>query len=122
MIDLGDDVPGAIELDERVEVRVVGADRVLLHVDAHHRRRRRDREHVEPRLDVGRSAVLLDKVVEVLDRAAEQLAIGEAIHHGVLVEGLGEAGDAADAQTLDIFGDSRNDVLIVLGRHGLDIL
>jgi hypothetical protein len=78
VINLGDDVPGAIKLDERVEVRVVGADRVLLHVDAHHRRRRRHREHVDPRLDVWRSAVLLDKFIEVLDRAAEQLAIGEA--------------------------------------------
>jgi hypothetical protein len=69
VINLGDDVPGAIKLDERVEVRVVGADRVLLHVDAHHRRRRRHREHVDPRLDVWRSAVLLDKFIEVLDRA-----------------------------------------------------
>ncbi len=97
MINLGDDVPSTIELDERVEVRVVGADCVLLHVDAHHRRRRRDREHIEPRLDVRRGAILLDKVVEVLDRAAEQLAIGEAIHDGVLVEGLGEACGVADA-------------------------
>ena len=46
VINLGDDLPGAIDFDERVEVRIVGADRVLLHVDAHHRSRRRDREHV----------------------------------------------------------------------------
>ena len=90
-------MPGAIELDERVEVRIVGADRVILHVNAHHRRCGRYREYVEPGLDVGRTAVLADKVVEVLDRAAEQLAIGEAIHDGVLMEGLGEAGDVANA-------------------------
>lgn len=97
VINLGNDVPGAIELDECVEVRIVGADRVILHIDTHHRRRRRYCEHVEPSLDVRRGAVLLDKVVEVLYRASEQLAIGEAIHDGVLVEGLGEAGDVADA-------------------------
>ena len=75
---LGNDVPGAVELDESVEVGVVGADRVFLHVHTHHRRRRRNREHVDPRLDVRRGAVLFDTVVEVLDRAPEQLAIGEA--------------------------------------------
>ena len=122
MINLRDDVPSAIEFDERVEVRVVGADCILLHVNAHHCRRPRNRENVKPRLDVGRGAVLLDKVVKVIDRAAEQLTIGEAVHYGVLVEGLGEAGDTADAQTLDIFGDSRNDFFKVLCRHRLDIL
>ena len=71
VINLGDDVPGAIVLDERMEVRIVGADRIILHVNTHHRRRRRYRKHVEPRLDVGRSAVLADKVVEVLDSATE---------------------------------------------------
>ena len=115
-------MPGAIVLDERMEVSIVGADRIILHVNAHHRRRRRYRKHVEPGLNVGRSAVLADKVVEVLDWAAEQLAIGEAIHDGGLVEGLSEAGDIADAKTLDIFGDSRNDVFKVLGRHSLNIL
>ena len=122
VINLGDDVPGAIDFDERVEVRVVGADRVLLHVDAHHRSRRRDRKHVEPRLDVWRGAVLLDKVIEVLDWSTKQLTIGEAVHYGVLVEGLDDAGDAADTQTFDIFGDSCNDVFKVLGRYSLDIL
>jgi hypothetical protein len=59
----GDDVPGAIKLDECVEVSVVGADRVPLHIDAHHCRRWRYREHVDPRLDVWRSAVFLDNLV-----------------------------------------------------------
>jgi hypothetical protein len=80
------------------------------------------REHVDPRLDVWRSAIFLDKVIEVLDRAAKQLAIHEAIHYGVLVEGLGKIGNAADTQTLDIFSDSRNHLFKVLGRHSLDIL
>ena len=53
VINLSDDAPGAIEFDERVEVRIVGSNRVILHVDAHHRCRRRYRKHVEPRLDVG---------------------------------------------------------------------
>jgi hypothetical protein len=38
------------------------------------------------------------------------------------VEGLGDAVGAAEAQSLDIFGDSRNDFLIILGRHGFDVL
>jgi hypothetical protein len=122
VIDLGDNVPGAIEFDESVEVRIVGADRVILHVNAHHRRRRRDSENIEPSLDVRSGAVLLDEVVEVLDWTTEHLAICEAVHHGVLVEGLGQIGDAADSQTLDIFGDSRNDVFKVLGGHSLNIL
>ncbi len=122
MINLGDDMPGAIKFDERVEVRIVGADYVILHVNADHRSRRRYREHVESSLDVGSGAVLLDKVIEALDRAAEQLAIGEAIHDGVFVEDLGEGGDVADAKTLDIFSHSRNDVFKVLSRHSLNIL
>jgi hypothetical protein len=40
-LNLGEDVPGAIELGERVEVCIVGANRVIFHVNAHHRRRRR---------------------------------------------------------------------------------
>lgn len=115
-------MPGVIVLDKRMEVSIVGANRVLLHVDANHRRRRRDRKNVKPRLDVGGRAILLYKVVKVLDWAAEQLAISETVHHGVLMEGLGETGDAADTQTLDIFGDSRNDVFKVFGRHSLNIL
>jgi hypothetical protein len=39
VINLGDDVPGAIKLDERVEVRVVAADRVPLNIDTHNCRR-----------------------------------------------------------------------------------
>ena len=101
VINLGDDVPGAIDFDERVEVRVVGADRVLLHVDAHHRSRRRDSEHVEPRLDVWRGAVLLDKVIEVLDWSTKQLKLVKP-YITAFVEGLDEAGDAADTQTFDI--------------------
>ena len=85
MINLGNHLPATIELDKREEVVVVGTDRVLLHVDAHNRRRRRDREDVEPRPDVRRGAVLLDEVVEVPDRTAEQLTIVEALHLGVLV-------------------------------------
>ena len=97
MINLGDDMPGAIVRDERMEVRIFGADRVFLHVNADHPRRRCDSENIEPSLDVGRRAVLADKVVEVLDRATEQLAIGEAVHNGVLVEGLGEAGNTLNS-------------------------
>jgi hypothetical protein len=97
VINLGDDMPGSIMLDERVEVSIVGADRVILHVNANHRSCRRYPEYVDPSIDVGSGAVLADKVVEVLNRAAEQLAVGEAIHNGVFVEGLGEAGDVADA-------------------------
>jgi hypothetical protein len=122
VINLGDDVPVVIMLDERVEVRVVGADRVSLHIYAHHCRRWGYCEHVDPRLDVWCSAVFLDKVIEVLDRAAEQLVIREAIHYGVLVEGLSKTGNASDTQTLDIFSDSRNHLFKVLGRHSLDIL
>lgn len=122
MIYLGDDVPGAIYLDERVKVRIVGTNCVILHVDAHNRRRRCYREHVKPSLDVRRGAVLLDKFVEVFDWTAEQFSIGEAIHDGVLVESLGEAGDVANAYTIDILGDSFNNIFKVLGRHSLDIL
>jgi len=71
VINLGDDVPGPIKFDERVEVRVFDVDRVTLDVDAHYRSRRRNSEHIDPSLDVGRGAMLLDKVVEVLDRATE---------------------------------------------------
>lgn len=53
MINLGDDMPGAIALDERVEVRIVGADRVILHVYAHHRSRRCNSENIEPVLISG---------------------------------------------------------------------
>ena len=60
MINLGYDVPDPIELNERVEVRIVGTDRVILHVNAHHHRRRRYRKHVDPRLDVGSGAVFAD--------------------------------------------------------------
>jgi hypothetical protein len=80
------------------------------------------REHVDPRLDDWRSAVFLDKVIEILDRAAEQLAIHEAIHYGILVERQGKIGNAADTQTIDIFSDSHNHLFKVLGRHSLDIL
>ena len=66
VINLGDDVPGAIKLDECVEVSVVAADHVPLHIDAHHCRRWRYGEHVDSRFDVWRSAVFLDKVMEVL--------------------------------------------------------
>ena len=97
VINLGDDTPGAIEFDERVEIRIVGADRVLLHIYSDHRRRRCDCENIEPRPDIRRGAVLLDKVVEVFDWATEHLAICEAVHHCVLVEGLGEAGNVADS-------------------------
>ena len=38
------------------------------------------------------------------------------------MEGLGHAVDAADAQPLDIFGDSRNDFVIILGGHGFAVL
>jgi hypothetical protein len=38
------------------------------------------------------------------------------------VEGVGDAAGAADAQPLDIFGDGRNDLLIILGRYGFDVL
>jgi hypothetical protein len=51
-----------------VELCVVGADRVPLHIDANHCRRWRYLEHVDSRLDVWRGAVFLDKVIEVLDR------------------------------------------------------
>jgi hypothetical protein len=81
---------GAIMLDKRMEVRIVGADHVLLHVDADHRRRRRDRKNVKPRLDVRGRAILLYKVVKVLDWAAEQLAFNETVHYGVIMEGLGQ--------------------------------
>jgi hypothetical protein len=50
-LNLGEDVPGAIELGERVEVRIVGANRVIFHVNAHHRRRRRYCDHVESRFE-----------------------------------------------------------------------
>ncbi len=67
--------------------------------------------------------IFLYKVVEVLDRASEQLTIvGEAVHYGVLMESLGDAGYAANTQTLYIFGNSSNDVFKVLGRYSLDIL
>ena len=97
VINLGDDMPGAIVLGERVEVRIVGADRVILHVYANHRRRRCDSENIEPRLTSRRGAFLLDKVIEVFDWATEHLAICEAVHHGVLVEGLGEAGNTLNS-------------------------
>jgi hypothetical protein len=48
-------------------------------------------------IDVRRGAVVLDKFVEVFDWAAKQLAIGEAIHDGILVKGLDEAWNVADA-------------------------
>ena len=67
VINLGDDVPGAIEFDERVEICIVSADRVILHVYPDHRSRRCDSENIDSRLDVRRVAVLLDKVIEVLD-------------------------------------------------------
>jgi hypothetical protein len=95
MINLGDNVPCAVEFDECVKVRIVCANRVILHIKAHHCRRWRYREYVEPSLDVWRGAVLFDKFVEVLYWAAEQLAIGEAIDDSILVEGLGEVGDVA---------------------------
>ena len=65
-------------------------------LDGDHRARC-DSENIEPRLDVRRGAVLLDKVIEVLDWATEHLAICEAVHHGVLVEGLGEAGNTLNS-------------------------
>ena len=67
VINLGDDVPSAIEFDERVEICIVGADRVILHVYPDHRGSRCDSENIDSRLDVRRVAVLLDKVIEVLD-------------------------------------------------------
>jgi hypothetical protein len=38
------------------------------------------------------------------------------------MESRGDAGDAANAQTLYIFGNSSNDVFKILGRYSLDIL
>jgi hypothetical protein len=38
------------------------------------------------------------------------------------MESLGDVCDAANAQTLYIFGNSSNDVFKVLGRYSLDIL
>jgi hypothetical protein len=38
------------------------------------------------------------------------------------MESLGDAGYAANTQTLYIFGNSSNDVFKVLGRYSLDIL
>ena len=123
MINLGYDAPSAIEFDERVEICVVCTNSVLLHVNTHHRSRWRNSEHIDTRLDVRRGPIFLYKVVEVLDRSSEQLTIvGEAVHYGVLMESLGDAGDAANAQTLYIFGNSSNDVFKVLGRYSLDIL
>jgi hypothetical protein len=34
---------------------------------------------------------------------------------------LGEARDAAEAKTIEIFGDSHNYIFIVLGRNDFDI-
>lgn len=96
--DFRDDLPGSIDLEEGVEIGVVGTNRIFFHVDTHHCSRWRYREHIDPRFNAGSGAVLLDKVVEILDRAAEQLTIGEAVHHCVGVERLGDAFNAADAQ------------------------
>ena len=122
VINFGDDTPSAIDLDERVKICVVGADRIILHVDTHHSRRWRNSEYVYLRLDVRCGSIFLNKVIEVLDRAAEHLVIGEAVHYGLLVKSLRDFGDAADAQTLDIFGNSGNDVFIILSRYSLGIL
>ena len=122
VINFGYDMPGAIDLDERVEVRIVGADRILFHVDTHHSGCRCNSEYVDSCLDIRRSPVFLDKVVEVFDRTAEQLAISKTVHHGVVVKCVGDTSDTANAQTLDIFGNRRNYVFIVIGRYSLDII
>ncbi len=76
-----------------MKVRTVSANSVIPHVNAHHRRRQCYCKHVEPSLDVGRGAVLLDKFIEVIDWTTVHLAIGEPIHDSILVEFIGEAYD-----------------------------
>ena len=71
VINLGDDLPRTIKLDERVEVCVVGADRILLHVDTHYRCSWCNSEYVDSCLDIRRSSVFLDKAIEVFDRTAK---------------------------------------------------
>src|SRR5687768_8521865 len=71
VINLGDDLPRTLKLDERVEVRVVGADRILLHVNTHYRGSWCNSEYVDSCLDIRRSSVFLNKVIEVFDRTTK---------------------------------------------------
>ncbi|MNG40067.1 hypothetical protein D3C84_1284970 [compost metagenome] len=62
MINLGDHLPCAVNFDQGQIVIVVGADRILLHIDTHYSCRRSDSQHVESGRDFGGIAVLLNEI------------------------------------------------------------
>nr|GEZ30768.1 hypothetical protein [Tanacetum cinerariifolium] len=71
---------------------------------------------------VRRLAVALDEAVQVANRPAQKLPVGETVHHRLFMKGLFDGLDAAFAQALYVAAGRFDDGVVVVGGNGFDVL
>lgn len=107
--------PAAVEFDQGEAVVAAGAGGIFFHVDGYDGRCRRDRKHVDAWF--GRRARAANKVVKILNRAAqERLSADNALHAGFGVERFDYLLGGPGLKPFDVFGSRFNDG--VLFAHG----
>ncbi len=109
--------PAAVEFDQGEAVVAAGAGGIFFHVDGYDGRCRRDRKLVDAPFEFGRRARAANKVVKILNRAAqERLSADKALHAGFGVERFDYLLGGPGLKPFDVFGSRFNDG--VLFAHG----